>query len=543
MVIYPFDTNLRSRTCLLALLVGSCMSAVALGALTTNYSYSYDGNGHLTQKRVYSEEGTTLSDTRITYDALGRNATEINGTGASAMTTNYVYDCMGNLATQAVKTDGDDFITEYTYDAMGRHVTAKGPTTDFSSSDCPVEIYKYDLNGNLVTRKSLVLSNLIYADTVTEYDALNRSIVVTDPEGCVRKTFYNSRSLPIYELACDQDGNTVLRQTRTEYDAAGRVITQVVMANPNSSAASNVQQDRVTEYDYDDGGRPITKTTYNMLSSTPLETVKEYDGLGRITKTTDPKGFYEILSYDGVSGAVTTQVEYNGSSTRSYAMVYDGLGRLTKRIADGPPSLTTQYEYDGLDRRTKVTNPEGQYSLMTYDLLGRQVTKIDDEGGLARTTRYVYSKQGLIVTQIANDGTSDQMTTYDYGPSGQMTQATYPDSGTLQISYYPNGKDYERIDPANNTLRYYYDDRGLILTKGDPNGDFWLTFTYDGLGRMVTARKGTSADEDAESETIRYYNGLSQVIEESQAISGDTARTVRMEYDQVGNRLRMVYPD
>jgi len=551
-----WNIGLAKRHCVAAWVVAQC-ACLASAASTTDYGYVYDGD-YLTANTTYVHDAvdTTLSYTKTEMDALGRQTRVISGSSADAMTTEYTYDVAGNLVTRAVK-GSNDLLTVYTYDILGRQVTVKGPSTSLGAG-CPETVYVYDLNGNVVTRSVRIkdTSQDPYAHTVTEYDALDRPIVVTDPGRYVRKTFYNSRSLPIRELVCQTDGLTVLEQRRTEYDAAGRVIRRIVMAAPSAGvdADPDVQSDRVTVYDYDDDGHLTLQRIYNMRSSTPLDTTKEYDGLGRLTKTTDPKGFYEVLEYNGI-GLVTRRTQTEGGTTYSYSLSYDSAGRLVTSIASGPPELTTTYAYDDLGRRTKVTDPAGQVTLFVYDSLGRQVTKIEDDGGAtARTTRYQYSERGLLTAVIANDGTSDQTTNYSYDSNGRVAAIAYPDStgdtDRLRFTYYPNGKVYERIDQAENTLRYYYDKRGLLVTKGDfVNGElgvnFLVTYVYDGLGRMVTAKRGTSSNDDAQGVIVRRYNGLSQVIEESQAIDSDGqgAKTIRMEYDQVGNRLRLVYPE
>lgn len=521
----------------------------ASAATTTNYSYLYDANHYLTGQRVEVSDGVNiLSATESSTDALGREVKNIAGTGATEITTEYSYDVAGNMTRRTIENGDSDVLTQYTYDVLGRQVTVQGPSTELGGDDCPEVHYVYDSGGNAVTQSTKVGHSAgsepsEYAAVYSEYDALNRVIHTIEDQGGHRRTFYNSRSLPIREYAYKANGSTPLQQIRTEYDAAGRVISRAVMLDPANSGDVDVTRDQVVVYGYDNDGRVTQQTVYGMRSSTARNTVKEYDGLGRLTKTTDPKGVEESLQYDG-SGLVTRRIVDDDVAPRTTDMAYDSDGRMTMSIAVGPPALTTWYAYDGLGRRTEVTDPEDRVTVHVYDTLGREVTKIEDSGGLNRTTEYKYSKRGVLTAIVANDGNDDQETLYGYAPCGQVASITYPDNGVMSYSYYPSGSVKERIDPAGNTLKYFYDKRGLLLTKGSPSGDYWLTYAYDDLGRMVTACAWTDENQTTtKSMTIRQYNGLSQLIGESQSVLGGTPRNLAMEYDQAGNRLRLYYPD
>ncbi len=62
-------------------------------------------------------------------------------------------------------------------------------------------------------------------------------------------------------------------------------------------------------------------------------------------------------------------------------------------------------------------------------------------------------------------------------------------------------------------------------------------YTYDGLGRLITARKGTTAASDAVGRSVFAYDALSRVTSEAQAIAGGSAKTVNYTYDKAGPTL------
>src|SRR5690606_25689611 len=126
-----------------------------------------------------------------------------------------------------------------------------------------------------------------------------------------------------------------------------------------------------------------------------------------------------------------------------------------------------------------------------------------------RQTDYVFDQQGRLYQQIAHNDSSSQTTTYGYTANGQQGTITYPDNGVLTFEYYPSGAVSRRIDQANGILEYFYDFRGLMLTKRNPAETYLVRYEYDSIGRIGTAKKGS--DGNIESQVVYEYDGLSNV--------------------------------
>jgi len=76
----------------------------------------------------------------------------------------------------------------------------------------------------------------------------------------------------------------------------------------------------------------------------------------------------------------------------------------------------------------------------------------------------------------------------------------------------------------------------------DPNAAYWAeTFTYDGLGRQLTAQKVSDGSVIAAS--VFAYNDLGLLTSEAQTLFAGTERTVTYGYDQFGYRTSIGYPD
>jgi len=547
-------------------LLGVCLAHCAFAASTTEYLY--DDVGDVTATWVHDAAGTTLAYTSSDYDALGRQSEVISYAGDSSrnVTNEYQYDVSGNLSIQSVKTTGDDFKTTYWYDILGRQITVQGPSTSAGTNEMPETLYEYDNNGNVITERVLLddSGTAVYAVTGMAYDELGRVTKRTDPGDHYRETYYDSLGRVVRELAKNSDNNN-LAQSRTVYDATGRAISRIRMlyADTASTSSADVTIDNVTVYDYDVDGRVATQSSFNMGSSTPLLTSSEYDGLGRLTKTTDPAGNISERQYDG-SGLVTKSIEASTEGRSITAQMSYGDGnRLIQSVVLGDGStadLTTQYAYDCVGRRTSVTDPKGYETKYEYDLLGRQTKVIeeDPEGGSNnRETEYIFSKQGLLATQIAHDSPNNQTTIYEYAPNGKIATIRYPDANPsseydkIDFTYYANGAISTRTEQgvdsgSRSVLEYYYDLRGLLTLKCSPDVGgvraYWAGYEYDGLGRMTQSEMRPSGT--LTSSTTYVYDDLSRVVSEYQWVHGmANAKTLYMGYDQAGNRMRLAYPE
>jgi YD repeat-containing protein len=60
----------------------------------------------------------------------------------------------------------------------------------------------------------------------------------------------------------------------------------------------------------------------------------------------------------------------------------------------GPVIATTQFSYDGLDRRTRITNAVGAVHGVTYTATGQVATQTDAAGGV---TAFTYDQQDRLV--------------------------------------------------------------------------------------------------------------------------------------------------
>ncbi|MFL5541998.1 MAG: RHS repeat-associated core domain-containing protein, partial [Longimicrobiaceae bacterium] len=264
---------------------------------------------------------------------------------------------------------------------------------------------------------------------------------------------------------------------------------------------------------------------------------------GSPAKITDALGHVTTLSRADPRwpGLVTRVVYPNG---RELTATYDARGHLAASVDWANPRAgsyaTTLYAWDDFwDAPTKVTQPEGEFTLTAYDAYGRPAW-IQPGPDSARRTRFAYhptsdpNAAGL-VQSVTSPLTAAE--SYGYDALGNLSAATSP--AGLRTSTYANA--YGRVDSivAPDSIR--------------------KRLTYDGADRLVeeesfgpsrTARASFAADSSYAPEHVwvhTYRNADGQPDSVSRWQSPDPASigvvTTRWRYDGAGRTVVEIAPD
>ena len=495
----------------------------------------YDAMRATAQKR-YDSSNNIKSHSVSSFDSLGRitgmraKANPGGADGSNDVLTESTYDDEDRTLKQIVHTDASNAsTTTFAYDPLGRRTKA----TDPGNNDTTYEFDKEDL----VTKATDANNN----DTTFTYDADGLRVSSMDANGDYSVTTYDMvRPLATFIKRYDS-GNTLLAETEYEYDIG----SQLTLVRRHAASAAD---DVVTEALYD-LNRQVTAT----VSARGNTTTYSYDSQGRPTRFTLPDGGYEITEYDA-DGGVTKQVAYAilAGSTHTFETRYtlDCFGRVLTGRDQGPDGtygnaddLSTQYVYDALGGNVTVTDEAGIVTTYEYDSLSRQTKATEDVGGIGRVTNLVFGRAGRLDKLIAvNSDTGDQTTSYTYDARGLQVTVNYPETGDVITAYNDVGILIKRTDEEGVAVDFEFD-KVYRLTKRLKNSATTDIdkYVYDGLGRMVTAQRGTSGDPDAVSRSIFNFNLLSRLTQESQAIAGGTAKAIDYTYDKGGNRISMIY--
>ena len=205
-----------------------------------------------------------------------------------------------------------------------------------------------------------------------------------------------------------------------------------------------------------------------------------------------------MFTYDLMDGL--TRVDYPDGNYVSYS--YDNACRLTSVTT---PFGTTAYEYDLLDRLTRVVDRNGYATVYEYDANGNRTA--------------VHYANGLTVT-------------YDYDLLNRLIcEKTVDINGDIVVQYiYTLGAAGERksVTELDRTVEYSYDSlyrlTSEIITEGEKVTAY--TYAYDNVSnRILKTENG--------AETVYTYNALNQLV---------TENDITYEYDLNGNTVRMTSP-
>ncbi|HEY3227682.1 MAG TPA: hypothetical protein VGJ87_00595, partial [Roseiflexaceae bacterium] len=458
--------------------------------------------------RVLGQQDPLGRWTSYSYDVLGRVTATIQNcrdaagnavaTGCAAFTagtpdrnlpTTTHYDALGR-AFETV--DALGHVTHITYDGLARAVA----TTQNYAAGAP----------------TTAITNVT---TLTAYDAIGETTVITDALGAVRRTSYDA----LGQVATTTDAAG--RLTRAGYDATGSLRwTQRPDGKFSVTQVDGMGRLVATIGNYQDGivgvGEPADQ---DLIAGT------SYDTLGHVATTTDPAGQVTQLSSDAldrlrsvsenaVSGSCTappcnvvTQYQYDPAGNRialvdalghlrrfSYdaanqqVSATDALGRTTNWEYDRSGRMTTQrdprgsandlsYSYDALDRPTQTSATNLGTLGATYDALGQRLSLSDGSG----TTSFHYDALGRI-TQVQAPQTGTVR--YSYDARGQRTQLIYPDATTLDYRYQLDGRLQQLKQGTTVLASYSYADAlGRLTSLARANGAT-TTYSYDNVDRL-----------------------------------------------------------
>jgi RHS repeat-associated protein len=463
--------------------------------------YDISGNNILDrlQSKTVTDPATGVqSVVSYGYDAVGYVISKsVSGTGVSALTSNYLRNSFGQI-TQATDPNGN--VTKFDYTDNWKDSSC-APASNSSAYLTKVtdalqhvsQIQYYSCTGLKAVVQDpndLAANN---SGIVTTYDALERPLTVTAPDGG-GTTYSYSDAVPVSAIQ-----TTTITQKTTTTPALSHVQKTVL------DGFSRTIQTQLTS---DPAGTDFADTTYDVLGrvatvSNPYRstsdptyglTTNQYDALGRVTQVTKQDGSISTVSY---SANCTTATDEAGKQRKACS---DALGRLTN-VWEDPSGLNyeTDYQYDALGNLLRVdqkgsppaTNVPIDSSnwrtrLFTYDSLGRLLTAYNPESG---TISYAYDADGNVKTKTApapnQTGSATVTTTFAYDALNRLTSKTYSDSTPSAYQSYDAGGGWGV--PQTNVIG-----RLAEVWIGSPccatNGTI---FGYDVMGRVVMSNQST----------------------------------------------------
>jgi len=404
---------------------------------------------------------------------------ETSGGSGTLDTVQYV-DGFGNLVQtrSEYENSANRILQDVFYDPMGRvkktsNFYLGGSSNSYSAPNTGIAGIQYGYDP--VGRPTLITNT----DGTTKSRAFYHwTVKETDENGHVKSFYFNSRNNPTRVVENNQG---VLYTTNYTYNSLGEL------------TGIRDHLGNVSTYVYDSLGRK-TRMTDPDLGTWQYG----YDLVGNMTSQTDARGITTTVQYDGLNrkkridyrNTPDVSFTYDTNTIGALGRVQDGNGavdyrydqRLRKiaesRIMDGK-TFATQWNYDALDRVTRMIYPDGKPVNFSYNLQGR----LDAIPG--------------IVSNI------------NYNANGQMSLKSFASGKSTTLTYHPaNHRLLSMTTPGLQNLSYGYDNVGNIKSIADGIAGRTENFVYDGLDRLIQA--------------------------------GDSGYSVSYQYDALGNMISMV---
>jgi RHS repeat-associated protein len=250
-------------------------------------------------------------------------------------------------------------------------------------------------------------------------------------------------------------------------------------------------------------------TSYQYITS---GTVK-----GQLQSVTDPMGSVWMLNYGTISGTAIPAylLSIDGPLTSDTTNIsYDSVGRVQKTT--DPRGYAVTFSWDGFDRLTQVSYPDGTSEQIAYYLLdpvafrdrnGRWLQQAFDSlrqpayqiDSLGRKTSTVWCLCGAIKQLVDACG---RITQFDYDAAARLTQKTYPGGKTIQVLYDEFGQVATRKDsftPAQTTAYTYNGDNSLNTVQysnlNTPNAQFHYDSAFPRISAIDTINGSTTKTE------------------------------------------------
>ena len=517
----------------------------SVAPVVNGYTY-FNANGlrGLVRTSVDPRGRVTLYET---YDVFG-NPTRI--TDPEGTVTTYVYDARGRRR-EMHDSRGHSAIFEYDEldrSTVVRQLTGAQPVDLAMASVDRQTTTTYFPGGQTRTSTSGTGHTTTYA-----YDALNREVLRED---VVQNADGASETLRI-ESAFDGNGNKIREIDRrqivhlTSYDDLNRVIesrtNNQLVGTRTYDAAGNRRTEtdlhgHVTTYEFDGLYREIrtilpipsfaTAKRYDLvgnviesIDANGRSLVNTYDGLDRLTSTTDALGRIKRIEHDPAGNRV---LEHDlATGLRVHFEDYDGVNRPRRMrqefndpVTGGAVVYTTTHEYLDSENARLTINPRGVVTRERFNGHDALIERVVDPSGLALTTTFRYDGNGnLTGTKDSEGSVIDEATVYD--GLNRRVRTIYPLGGEARWFYDGNSNVVRTIDRRGVQRASAFDALNRKISdsvvESISNAGTELTLTsidYDDAGNatIVTDANGgtTTQFDDPLHRPIRIVDALNQ---------------------------------
>ena len=325
------------------------------------------------------------------------------------------------------------------------------------------------------------------------------------------------------ELRCILVRDASQPAARTEYDALGRVLSEVTP----DGAATRIHYDRGTRTTTNANGIALTRhmDIYGRIATID-ETIGESTATtryvhraatGDLAQITDANGNLYTFGYDGL-GRRTLEYDADRGEWHRH---YDPNGNVIRQ-RDANQSVT-RVAFDALNRRVREKFHDGAVTAYTYDAGEHSVGRLALVATPDMTRRYRYDARGRKVEQgLAVDGHS-WSTEFEYDSADRVIATTYPDGEVVHTRYDARGYVSTVVGDDRYVVGTSYTDYGKLTQLSYGNDTQVVYGYYD--GGAIDPLSGS-----AHSYRLRSVS----------AQGGDVELSLEYQYDPSGNVLAVI---
>ncbi len=171
-------------------------------------------------------------------------------------------------------------------------------------------------------------------------------------------------------------------------------------------------------------------------------------------------------------------------------MSYDIRGN--KVAHSDPDKGAWSYRYNALGMLVEQTDAKGQVTTMTYDVLGRMLTRTDDASGLARSmASWSYDTAAFGIGKLAAAESPNYSIVHSYDDYGRSSRLEETIEGTsfysFSTTYDSNSRPERTVFPSGLVVRNVYNAQGYLeaVTNEGASQDHWRAFEVDERGNVV----------------------------------------------------------
>ncbi|CAL4869745.1 hypothetical protein MMA231_04037 (plasmid) [Asticcacaulis sp. MM231] len=515
----PTVTNGNYRYC------NKPLSVTDTNGIRTDYEY-HSGSGEVAKVRRPSVNGVQ-AETRFTYELKTPTAKYPNATvsnqpqiwrqiGTSSCMAQSLAGCVGGI---------DERKTTTAYAAGGNILPVSTTVSRGDSSLAQTTTVAYNDNGAVVVSDGPMPGAV--DEIYTFYDALGRveGTVGPDPDG--------------------SSGSRQRHASHTWYDGAGRAWRTDVGTVPTSTYSGGTAAARNSQAYADLGSMTIQASDTIEFNAAGLPAIsRHFIGASTGTPKVVSQRSYDTMFRVDCDAKRFKIADFANLSNMSACSLGTASGSETK-------DQITKYNYDnvtGLLLSTASgygTTLARTDSLKSFDTSGATSTGnllwVEDAKG--NRTSYTYDTfNRLIKTCYPLASTLHQSSTTD---CEQTTYRTAPVTGTGSVGSVANTVTLR----DNQTIMFSYDSALRLTSKSGPVAE---SYVYDNFDQVIEHKSNSTWSQLSNAAQARQaytYNALGWLLTATTNIltaadaSTTTNQTLTYQYDAIGRRSQMTYPD